>query len=330
MIRVHLTPADLGRIRFGSSAVLEISLGLRSRGERGDGLLAAAAASVERARRSLRLWLSDPLHEPGRYVPDFLPPRGMGVDVPIAQDLAALRGLEGDRVERHVAFAYPDGVPADLDLFRISPTAAVGRLADEFAAVWQHGIAPIQPALRALVEADLVYRARRLAVDGPEALFTDLHQDVGYRDGVVEIASDRDADLYPGGRGMTLMPTVFAWPRVYAVANPRAHPGIAYPPRGIALLEQILAPKTRRDRLARLLGAGRAAVLRGLAEPTTTQELSIRLGVTPSAVSQHLSALSEAGLIVGTRLGRRVYYRVNDDGAEMLRVLDSRLGPRLI
>jgi DNA-binding transcriptional ArsR family regulator len=335
VIRVHLSPSDLGRIRFGSSALLESSLALRHREERGaDSLLASVAAPLLRARKALSVRLSDALHEDGRYVPDFLPPRGLGMGVAIEDDLDALRTYSEKRTMRRLAFAYPDGIPDDLRLFRLAPRAALGTLADELGAVWDNALAPVWPAMRALVEADVTYRARRLVLEGAEGLFDDLHPSVGYRNGVLEIESRRDAELRPAGRGLTLMPTVFAWPGVYAVADPRAHAGLAYPPRGLGLLDEALAARRPLDRLARLVGSGRAAVLRAASDPVTTQELSLRLGVTPSAVSQHLSALAEAGLVQGTRVGRRVYYRVNEDGARMLEVLaernPERVGPRLV
>ncbi|MFG2988299.1 winged helix-turn-helix domain-containing protein [Streptomyces sp. NPDC048257] len=55
---------------------------------------------------------------------------------------------------------------------------------------------------------------------------------------------------------------------------------------------------------AGLLGPTRAALPTALAEPLTTPALASRLGVTPSAVSQRLGALRNAGLVSTQRPGR--------------------------
>lgn len=63
---------------------------------------------------------------------------------------------------------------------------------------------------------------------------------------------------------------------------------------------------------------GRARVLWSLRSPVTTKEVARRLGVTPSAVSQHLSRLHRAGAVERTRVGRRVYYRLSPRGEAVL------------
>jgi DNA-binding transcriptional ArsR family regulator len=66
------------------------------------------------------------------------------------------------------------------------------------------------------------------------------------------------------------------------------------------------------------LGAGRAAVPRGLPLPRTTTELARQLGLAPSAVSAHLSRLKAAELVEPHRSGKRVYYRLSDAGESLL------------
>jgi DNA-binding transcriptional ArsR family regulator len=60
--------------------------------------------------------------------------------------------------------------------------------------------------------------------------------------------------------------------------------------------------------LARLIGSTRAAILAGLNTPCTTTELADRHGLAASSASAHLCVLRDAGLLVSTRRGRRVYY----------------------
>ena len=45
----------------------------------------------------------------------------------------------------------------------------------------------------------------------------------------------------------------------------------------------------------------------------STAELALRFGMSPPAVSRHLSLLVDAGLVAGERQGQRVLYRLNRD-----------------
>jgi DNA-binding transcriptional ArsR family regulator len=48
------------------------------------------------------------------------------------------------------------------------------------------------------------------------------------------------------------------------------------------------------------------------------KDLTARFAISQPAVSQHLAALKDAGLVKGRRDGRRVYYRVNPRGIKPL------------
>ncbi|HCA87527.1 MAG TPA: transcriptional regulator, partial [Streptomyces sp.] len=50
------------------------------------------------------------------------------------------------------------------------------------------------------------------------------------------------------------------------------------------------------------------AVLTAVDEPATTTGLALRLGLAPSSVSAHLSALRDAGLLASRRCGHEVLY----------------------
>ena len=57
------------------------------------------------------------------------------------------------------------------------------------------------------------------------------------------------------------------------------------------------------------------SLTRGVA---TVTELTSRFDISQPAVSQHLAALRDAGLVVGRREGRFVYYRVDPRGMKPL------------
>jgi DNA-binding transcriptional ArsR family regulator len=70
---------------------------------------------------------------------------------------------------------------------------------------------------------------------------------------------------------------------------------------------QALADPTRRAIFVALL-LGEVAV----------KDLTARFDISQPAVSQHLAALKDAGLVNGRREGRRVYYRVEPRGMKPL------------
>jgi DNA-binding transcriptional ArsR family regulator len=63
-----------------------------------------------------------------------------------------------------------------------------------------------------------------------------------------------------------------------------------------------LASRPRREMLAYLS-----------AQDFTTSELAARFGLSPPAVSRHLTVLENAGLVRAERKGRFVYYALNRD-----------------
>jgi DNA-binding transcriptional ArsR family regulator len=75
---------------------------------------------------------------------------------------------------------------------------------------------------------------------------------------------------------------------------------------------------TNGSAVAELLGTVRARLLDMLRSPATTNALARQLGVTPSAVSQHLAALHRGGLIDRQRSGRSVLYTTTGLGLALL------------
>jgi DNA-binding transcriptional ArsR family regulator len=101
-----------------------------------------------------------------------------------------------------------------------------------------------------------------------------------------------------------LQPSAFLWPDIWVNPASITHTVIRYPARGIATLWAADAEQASPEALAALIGAPRARLLTMLASPATTGDLAARLGVTPSAVSQHLRVLRAAGLVTSETAGR--------------------------
>jgi hypothetical protein len=172
--------------------------------------------------------------------------------------------------------------------------------------------------MRLVLEADMTYRARQLAVGGARLLFADMHPNLRWQDGVLKI--DKmigNHRVEAAGRGLLLVPSVFSHKPAPPVGQDES-PLLAYPCRGVATL---WAPTPTPDAtaLASLLGESRARMLHLLAEPLPTGEIARRRRVTPSAVSQHLRVLHATGLVTRARDGRHVLYRCSPLGNELAR-----------
>nr|WP_285705359.1 helix-turn-helix domain-containing protein [Microtetraspora sp. NBRC 16547] len=73
----------------------------------------------------------------------------------------------------------------------------------------------------------------------------------------------------------------------------------AYPARGVGTLWEH-RPVTRLDAIAAVLGRSRAILLAESEAPASTTELARRTGVSAAGVSQHLTALRDAGIVQTT------------------------------
>jgi hypothetical protein len=170
--------------------------------------------------------------------------------------------------------------------------------------------------MRLILEADMTYRARRLAVGGARLLFADMHPNLRWHEGVLYIAKMIGRHHVPAsGLGLLLTPSVFAHKPAPPV-HPDEPPSLVYPSRAVATL-WTPPPAPDATALAELLGAPRARLLHLLGEPLPTIELARRLRVTSSAVSQHLRVLHATGLVTRARHGRQVLYRRSPLGDQL-------------
>ena len=190
---------------------------------------------------------------------------------------------------------------------RTTRAAAVAALAGLVRAYWARALAPHWARIRALLEGDVLYRARRLADEGAQRLFADIHPELRFADDTLFIDMPFDGHLDLEGRGLLFVPSAFTWPRPSASLEAPWQPFVVYPARGIASLWDPgrAAPPAA---LAALLGARRASVLAALHAPRSTTELARALELAPGSVSQHLSVLRDAGLVNAHRVGRVVLY----------------------
>ncbi|SCE73068.1 Helix-turn-helix domain-containing protein [Micromonospora coriariae] len=303
-----MSAGAVARIRFAVSCLWEVVASVRVLRDPGDH--AVHLPWVRRVRPPLveaglidadggLLWQLVPARP--RYLADFLTPSPAGLIPDLAAELAALGGTPTDTVRAHLDL-YPGERTPTLAALYADPPAGLRRLTEEIEAYWRIALAPHWPRLRLLLDADVTARARLLAEDGAGALLNDLHHQVRWEDDTLLVAQRHClAPDVPDGPGLVLVPSVFVWPSVASVSAGDA-PQLAYPARGLGALWE--HPAGVPDALAAVLGRGRARLLTELTAPASTTELARRSGMSPAGVSQHLTALRAAGLVVTHRRGR--------------------------
>jgi DNA-binding transcriptional ArsR family regulator len=327
VIRIELTDDDLERTRLALSPLWELVASLfvlhstSPPPEYGEWIARTRPAFEAAELGPLRGLL--PIRDAGpNYTPDFVAPIPTAPLTAVGDEIEAVRATEPDVVRSNLAADWGTEVPPPWDAFAARPVEMLDRLADDLHTYWQATLAEDWPRLRAVLEGEMLGRARALALLGPAAVLEELHPKVRWRRPVMELDKHKDVELHLEGRPLVLIPLVFTRSVLLGNAE-RGAVGIGYQARGTA---QLWAPDEPggTEPLEMLLGHGRAAVLRALAQPATTTELARRLGYAPSTVSAHLDILARAALVERHRVRRSVFYGLNDTGASLVALLADR------
>ncbi|WP_260428361.1 ArsR/SmtB family transcription factor [Micromonospora globispora] len=244
------------------------------------------------------------------WTPDFLNPRPYSPLTRIDEELAGLADTDPAVVRRDLQAVHGAPLP---DPLRGPAPRVLTRIIDALTEYWRRCFEPHWPRMRALLEGDVTFRGRQIAQHGLAAMFSELSNTVRLVGSAVEVQlrSDLDYTRTTTG-GLTLVPTLWTTNASTPISAAEA-PMILYSARGVATLwepQSLPAP----DALSGLLGATRAGLLIQLGTPSSSTELAARLGVTTTAVNQHLRALRTGGLLVSARHGRAVLYRRSDLG----------------
>ncbi|TDC36788.1 ArsR family transcriptional regulator [Micromonospora sp. KC213] len=328
MIRIELDEPTVARTRIATSPLWEVMTSLyllhRNPGE-------APWPYTGWARHARRVLAEVPATGPARLLtigsraPDFLSPVPTSAAPTLAQQLAELRSTPAEVIAEQISrYHHPDDVPAWLRRFVTDRQAALDRLADGIQAYWDAAIAPWWPPMRAALDEEVLHRARTLAADGPDALLGDLHERVRWEKPVLSLVKPLEQRFEAVNQRLLLIPLIFSRG---ALACSTDHPevvAVSYQARGAALLaENAPAPAASNgtDRLAVLVGRGRAQVLRALIRPATTAGLAATLQLAPSTVSEQLAALLNAGVVHRRRVGRRVLYGLEPAGLALVQLI---------
>lgn len=265
-----------------------------------------------------RLYAALPLPKGGTTRPSFnaLPPV---VPHPhIDGELARLAAIDPELVRSDVRRAYPAGVPDAARVFVDHPTSGLAELVDQARSLWRTALAPWWPRISAFLEGEIASRSRALVTIGGGQAFVGLDPSVTWDGHDLIIATgpmvgSHDVEL--GGRGLLLVPSAMAWsvwPRVEAPWDP----ALSYRPAGVGDLWLDEPPS---DALEQLIGRRRAALLRSLQRPSSTQTLARRTGWSAGGINGHLAVLRQNGLVVRRREGRAVLYSRTEIGDSLAR-----------
>ena len=156
----------------------------------------------------------------------------------VEAEIERVRATDADAIRADVRECWPDGPPPPWDRFLTHPREMADRLADGLHAYWNATLADDWPRVRAVLEGEVLGRARSLALGGPAAVLDELHPRVHWRSPVLELhkGPDHPIDLDLAGRPLVLIPLVFE--SNVLVAHPHAGTAIAlgYQARGASSL----------------------------------------------------------------------------------------------
>lgn len=308
-LRFAFSASDVARTRFAVSPLWEVVASVRAYRN-------TAVRSVHRrwhaevrprlTAAGLDRGLLMDLVPPSGYTPDFItPPPGSGGGA-LAGELREVAATPDAEVRGELAeFGLRT---ARIQAMHDDPAAGLARLTAEISAYWELALAPYWPKVQTVLEADVFHQARRLAADGAEAVLGDLHPSVRWSAGTLTVTRKHcPGPTHLGGKGLVLVPSVFAWSSVSTTAVAPGAKQLFYPSRGWGSVWEQDRP-TVPDAVAAVLGRTRALLLAELASPASTSELAGRTGLSAGGVNQHLTALRDAGIVSAHRAGRSVLY----------------------
>jgi DNA-binding transcriptional ArsR family regulator len=294
MLRIRFCPEDLARVRFMISPL-------------GETILSVAVLGRHAAQLPLEGWRCEQRRNlagaPSRVLLGLVPAdwRPTVALAPIvgerplfAEELEAVLEFRPRPLQAFLATLGSPARTARWMPMLPEDASSERRLTRDLLSDYHHRcIAEQWPAVRIHLEADLAYRAAVRAAQGIGTVLATLHPAVRWNDPILEVGvPGRTQCMDLGGRGLVLVPSVFAWPDPIVLLDGTGQPVLLYPARELLALWH--RPARDRDVLAGLLG------------------------VSVASASQHLTALCNAGLVSRRRRGRAVHHDLTSLGVQLL------------
>src|SRR5579859_6942081 len=183
------------------------------------------------------------------------------------------------------------------------------RVARALGVYWDTVLAPDWDQMRAVLDADIAYRAQQATLGGIAAMLKDVHPGLQLHESTIRLHKNGHRQYDLDGKGVLLIPSVFADSHLLFDPGSRSLPTIDYAPRSLGTVWDSSSPPAAQDPVTALIGASRTAILRNAELPRTTTELARELGLSGASISVHLSILKGSGMVTSWRSGRRVLYQ---------------------
>lgn len=203
----------------------------------------------------------------------------------------------------------------DLECLWGTPPQIAGRTDAELkefvletvAAYWTGCFASYWPAFKVVLDADVTYRGAELAARGVAHAVSGAIPGFHVRgnDLMMPLRRDPGWEARADARGVTFLPTLVKW-GTNCPNLPVSDLVFTYRSRGRGRLTH--SEVDTRPGLIGILGRTRTELLLSLDEPASSTAVALFMGVTTTAVNQHLRALARAGLLSTSRFGRYVLY----------------------
>lgn len=324
MHKLYLQPADLENMRFAYSPLIELVSSYSTLMKFcNTSPLNPWADEASRALYGIELVYINALIANSCYIADFLTPTPLFAEKSFEEALAQLYATPSEVIRENVRKVIQlDGETEIRRHFLARPREALDCLIEELRLYWQYTLAHHWERVQNVLENDVLYHARQMALHGIDQMFLDLSEKVSYENSIVTLKK-HDAkphvmkEFHLDGQGLLLVPMVFDVGGMLWQVAPYWKPMIIYNARGAGLWYRAELPEPDKA-LQIALGAGRARVLVALQSPAHTADLALRLNLTSGAISQHLQRLHQAGLVESNRSSHRVYYRLSSRGEKLV------------
>jgi DNA-binding transcriptional ArsR family regulator len=321
MIAIHIQPEDIVQIRFAYSPLIELVKSYRvlqlpelhGRYQAWVDAATVALGGTQFPHMDAVMTLN--------YCAQFLMPTPLEPVRDFADEIASLGMISAALIRQEMlAVLAVNPLTPVRQSFLDGPRAALECLIGELIAYWERTLAIYWRRMIPILENDILHQAKSLALNGAAVTLDQLAQNVAFDGGMLRIDRPNNralsGEIGLNGNGIQLVPSIFKDTSNFH-GYPHKRAMVMYSARGGGLLEPD-GEQEGQESLRLLVGEGKARILLALEIPLHTQELAQRLGVTASAISQHLGRLQESGMVEAHRSGYYVYYRLSHRGQKLL------------
>lgn len=173
----------------------------------------------------------------GSYIPDFLTPTPLTTDLTFEEEIERLVALSDELIRDNIQKLVQSGGDSEVvQHFLMYPHDALYCLVEELRLYWQRTLERHWPRITDVLDDDIIYHARKMALGGINDLFVDFHPQMRYTSGEVQLLNktphDGVTEYYLRGDGLQLVPSSFAAAHVMYQIESAWQPMLIYDSRG--------------------------------------------------------------------------------------------------